>query len=273
MVKQKDLICFDLFSSLNCTVRPVVIGSISSVPKSGPLDSPHRELRRLSNAAREPFKEKDKEREKDDITNFDKDKMMSHILDCLSALKRVEELCDEDGTLGTEVMTLNAVKGRIFRSAVNLILDSALNKNKKPDLERILQSFPDSGKLEDDRKWLSLHWSVLEDANANQDDIEVLYTADPLALTRHHLKPENDNLQGYSPGHLMAFQKNPKMSIVRFFDLHSPRAFLLRSSSSTSRVELNSDCYPVQIAAAHTESIEFLQFLLQVALITKRMTH
>lgn len=67
-----------------------------------------------------------------------------------SALRRVEELLQED----TMDRNLSAIKLKVFRKAIDLIMEVSLKKVKKPDLERILQSFPDASKLEDDRKWL-----------------------------------------------------------------------------------------------------------------------
>lgn len=250
MVKRQDNQCFDLFQALNCTIRVPFSTSLSGsggklneiqIQHSASCDSPCRSV-------------------KDDlesIGNLDKDKMMAHILDCLSALVRVDELQDD----GSEKSLIAQSKKKVFRKAIDLIMESSTKTNRKPDLERILQSFPDSTKLQDDRKWLSLHWAVLEDANMDEDDIENIYSSDPMALTRHHLKNLNENFcQGYTPTHLISFQKNPRMPVVRFLDIHSPRAFLFPSRGLTDK-----RCrYPVQLASAFSESIDFLQFLLQI---------
>lgn len=250
MVKRQDTHCFDLFHTLNCTVRVPFSTSLSGsggklneiqIQHSASCDSPCRSV-------------------KDDIEsigNLDKDKMMAHILDCLSALVRVDELQED----GTEKGLIAQSKKKVFRKAIDLIMESSTKTNRKPDLDRILQSFPDGTKLQDDRKWLSLHWAVLEDANMDEDDIENIYSSDPMALTRHHLKNLNENFcQGYTPTHLISFQKNPRMPVVRFLDIHSPRAFLFPSRGITDK-----RCrYPVQLASAFSESIDFLQFLLQI---------
>ena len=272
MVKHFDLASFELFQILNCTVRTPVssCGKLNEllIPTQTPPQTPTsggspgsrsgKDSDSRSGKENESRSGKENDREIDCISNLDKDKMMAHILDCLSALKRVDELHHDDDKEKTQ---LAAVKGRVFRKAIDLIMRPKSADRRNPDLEIILQSFPDGTKLQDDRKWLSLHWAVLEDANIDQDDIEILYSADPMALTRHHLKHITDILpQGYTPAHLISFQKHPTMPLVRFLDIHSPRAFLFPSRGLTERRSR----YPVQIAAAFTESIDFLQLLLQL---------
>ena len=245
MVKHQDSPSFELFQTLNCTVRLPELQIITQTPPLTPLsiESPCRSSKEI-------------EKDVDCIASLDKDKMMAHILDCLSALKRVEELHQEEVP---DKRQLAAVKGRVFRKAIDLIMQPTASA--KPDLARILQSFPDVTKLQDDRKWLSLHWAVLEEAKIDQEDIEVLYSSDPMALTRHHLKQVTDtHFQGYTPAHLISLQKNPRMPLVRFLDIHSPRAFFFPSRCF---VEKRSR-YPVQLTAGYTESLDFLQFLLQI---------
>ena len=249
MVKRLDASCFELFNTLNCTVKPQILSSLSgSSSKLSEIQS--------CSSMESPGKNSVKD-DLDCVSNFDTDKMMAHILDCLSALVRVDELQEDS----SDKIQIAQVKKRVFRKAIDLIMKSPTAEGRKPDLVRILQSFPDGTKLQDDRKWLSLHWAVLEDAATDEDDIEAVYSADPMALSRHHLKNLNDNFcQGYTPSHLISFQKNPRMSVVRFLDIHSPRAFLFPSRGLTEK-----KCrYPVQLAAAHTGSLDFLQFLLQI---------
>ena len=248
MVKNVDSTCFDLFQSLNCTSKtsfPTSLsgsnGKLNEIQHSLSLESP---LRRHKD-------------EGDSHIYLDQDKMMAHILDCLSALVRANELQEDN----LEKRLATQAKKKVFCKAMDLIMQSSNKSKNKPDLERILQSFPDASKLQDDRKWLPLHWAVLEDANIDQDDIEAIYSADPMALTRHHMKNPNDNFcQGYTPTHLISFQKNPRMSLVRFLDIHSPRAFLFSSRGMSEK----RNRHPVQLAAGYTESIDFLQFLLQI---------
>jgi hypothetical protein len=221
MLTPKEVLSFSLFQSLNCTVIPTVIKSPRHMNGQFQFESPSRQ-----NSQKEKEKELPAETEID-LLNFDRDKMMAHILDCLSALNIIDALYDKEGK-----DELNVVKKKVFLKAIKFIMmDKSPGVKMKPDLERLLQSFPDSAKLCDDRKWLSLHWAVLEDSKMEQKEVEVLYSSDPMALTRHHLRPTNDVSYplGFTPAHLIAFQKAPNMELVRSLDLHSPRAFLLPS--------------------------------------------
>lgn len=172
MLMPKEVLSFSLFQSLNCTVTPNVSKSPRQTNGQFQFESPSRS-----------HKEKEKEVSAEteiDLLNFDRDKMMAHILDCLSALNIIDELYDKEGK--DEV---NDVKRKVFLKAIKFIMmDRSSGVKIKPDLERLLQSFPDCTKLCDDRKWLSLHWAVLEDSEMDQKEVEILYSSDPMALTR-----------------------------------------------------------------------------------------
>ena len=158
----REILSFNLFQVLNCTVNPAV------------LKSPHKQ----NNGSDSPSKHKEREKEREnerisevdvvDWLNLDRDKMMSHVLDCLSALKVIDEFYDKEKK--NEVYD---VKKKVFLKAIQFIMEDRSPAVKiKPDLERLLQSFPDNTKLSDDRKFLSLHWSVLEDAKMEQKEID-----------------------------------------------------------------------------------------------------
>jgi hypothetical protein len=108
--------------------------------------------------------------------------------------------------------------------------------------------------------WLPMHFAVVLfiKNKISAEDVHMMHTADVFAITR---LSENDDLdggytkKGCTPVHLLCMQKEPNISMVRYFCIRDPKSFLLRDQSGRCTLHL---------AAQYSESVDLLQTLLQI---------
>jgi hypothetical protein len=100
----------------------------------------------------------------------------------------------------------------------------------------------------------------------SEGDVRILYTADPSALHQFsrearssigldYMSEEEIERIGCTPVHLLCMHKEPKLSLIRYFGLRDPKAFLLSDRSKRNTLHL---------VAKYSESLELLQTILQV---------
>jgi hypothetical protein len=66
---------------------------------------------------------------------------------------------------------------------------------------------------------------------------------------------EDDTLTGCTPAHILCMQKQPKISVVRYFCVRDPKAFALCDQKGRCALHL---------VAQYSESVELLQYILQM---------
>jgi hypothetical protein len=133
-----------------------------------------------------------------DIFALDEDKIRSHILDCLVALRKVQKEKQSWTYFFRKMVAakkikdinyqLESAKNRIFASAVKVIID-----DKEPAegdqniLTSLITAFPDNNKMIDGRGWLPLHFAVALGHEISEEDVRTVYSADPMAMRRYNL--------------------------------------------------------------------------------------
>ena len=154
-----------------------------------------------------------------DISLLDVKKMETHILDCVVALRKVQQQLVNQGKPlilreGEQPLTqqTQAASNRTFAGAVNSVLVEELfwpgaavplfNIVKN----QLMRAFPDKSKLTDGRYWMPLHWAVFLDS-VTVEDTKQVYSSDATALQRHHLQGTDLNNMGFTPAHLLCMQE------------------------------------------------------------------
>jgi hypothetical protein len=203
----------------------------------------------------------------------DEDMMRCHIINCLTALlivqiHRTKKQMDKN---------VEAVKRKVFTGAVLMILNSE-SESDQSVVNTILSAFPEEKKKHNGMIWLPIHFAIAltGDDKISNDDFHTLLSMDPLAMHRMS-KSETDKededqdeddedqdkyLTGCTPVHILCMPKQPKMSLVRYFCVRNPKAFLLCDQSGRCALHL---------VAQYSESVELLQCILQMdSTMTKR---
>jgi hypothetical protein len=189
------------------------------------------------------------------------DKMRCHIINCIAALRIVQiqrmEYVSED------IEKHELVKRKVFDAACSMMINYTETDSEQVVVNRILSAFPDNNKMSD---WLPMHCAIalfVED-KVSEEDVRILYTADPSALhqfsrdakpSRSERHGDESEEVGYTPVHLLCMQKEPKLSLIRYFSLRDPKAFLLCDKYGRS---------PLHLVANYSESLGLLQTILQV---------
>jgi hypothetical protein len=118
---------------------------------------------------------------------LDENKMRTHILDCVVALRRVQkEKSIKKISSGDE--DHESAKNRVFTAAITMIMDDSESVDADPVLISLLAPFPDKEKMTDGRSWLSLHLALALGDKVDEKDVHLLYSQNPLVLQRYHLK-------------------------------------------------------------------------------------
>jgi ankyrin repeat protein len=202
------------------------------------------------------------------LLSFDEDKMRCHIFNCLTALRLIQiqkmKLVPFEGNRKYEL-----VKRKVFVKAISMIIDDESNSDHEI-VDTILSAFPDESKMNDERSWLPMHFAIalIGENKISEDDVYTLLSADPLSMHRLSNKvvyeEEEDNdqdeeeyrvLAGCTPAHILCSQKQPKISLLMDICLRDPEAFVLCDQSGRCTLHL---------AAQYSESLELLQFILQI---------
>ena len=218
-----------------------------------------------------------------DVSFLDEDKMMTVILDCLESLCVVQQ---ERFRQNKEHISIKIAKAKIklFKLAIDHTIGGMLEnddtKVHNDNINRLKTAFPDASKARDSRTWLPLHWGVLlldtpeSDAiGFTETDLKLVYSDDPMALQRHHLKSSwghclTVNGCGYTPAQLLCMQQpmtERTMSLIRYFSDCNPGAFTM-----TSKYNERWDDPDFSFSALHAlcrygqPTCELLQHLLQL---------
>jgi hypothetical protein len=166
------------------------------------------------------------------LASLDVEKLKCHIINCLAALNVVEIETRKFKAPANEKHEL--VKRKVFEGACSTIINAKLDANQSIVKKSVLSAFPDKSKMTSGQSWLPLHFAFMLSAEGkiSEEDVQTLHSIDPIAM---HLLNDNKNYDGtYSPSsqlgctpaHLLCMQKQPTMSLVRFFCLCNPQAFL-----------------------------------------------
>jgi hypothetical protein len=160
------------------------------------------------------------------------------------------------------------VKRKVFRAACLMTIDSEFGNNLVA-VNTILSSFSDESKKSDEKSWLPLHFAIaLSSQNRiSGEDVHMMDTIDPLAMYRmcgNNWCDNGDTSIGCTPAHLLCMQqKNPNMSLVRYFCVCDLKAFFL--------CDQNGRC-ALHLIAQYSESVELLQTVLYIdRVMTKRV--
>jgi ankyrin repeat protein len=193
---------------------------------------------------------------------LDLDKMRLHIMNCLAAL-RVAEIKSEKELKAADNVDekQKLMKRKVFRAACLMMIDTNFD-NDEVVVSTILSAFPYSElvPMSDERSWLPMHFAIALNIQnkIGAEDVHMLHTTDPLAmyrLSQEKLSDEEGTLLGCTPAHLLCMQKVPDMSMVRYFCIRDPKAFLLCDRSGRCALHL---------ATQYSESVELLQMILQI---------
>lgn len=108
---------------------------------------------------------------------------------------------------------LISAEHEVFIIAVAIIskeLIAGNNGEQELVVRTFLEDFPDKPK----DSWLPLDWAVAVSDRVEVEDAETIYTADSMALDKHHLEG-NEEDSGYSSAHLFFIQKDPSLPLIR----------------------------------------------------------
>lgn len=177
--------------------------------------------------------------------------MRCHILNCLAALSVIQ--IEAKKLIASDDERRESVKRKVFCAACSMMIETELD-NDEVVMTTLLSAFPDSSKMSDEKKWLPMHFTVVLFINnkISAEDVHMMHSVDVFAITR---LSENDDLQGCTPVHLLCMQKEPNISMVRYFCIRDPKSFFLRDNKGRCTLHL---------AAQYSESVDLLQTLLQI---------
>jgi hypothetical protein len=168
----------------------------------------------------------------------DEDKIRCLIINCLAALHLVQiERAKTEVTADDRKVDL--VQRKVFNGAVSMIVNDDLNRDQAVE-DTILSAFPHKSKTfevasRNGMCWLPMHFAIAltADDKISEDGVLVLLSVDPLAM--HQLSESGideedldqyDAFTGCTPAHILCMQKQPRISLVRYFSLRDPKAFL-----------------------------------------------
>ena len=223
----------------------------------------------------------------DDVVRLDVEKMMSLALDCLAAVGEAQRVrvalkvslkLQEGGETLTSAQ--QAARNKVFLAAVNVVTQGLTHDGADApawmdfSTYHLLRAFPGSGKYEDGRGWLPMHWAVVAGGNngkltVTDADAKHVYASDPLALRTHHLvtitNTESEGGKfGYTAAHLLCGMKMTKrnMSLVRHLSVSDPKAFTMNAVDGIDAVRCWSGLHVACCNYGHTETL--LRLLVQL---------
>jgi hypothetical protein len=161
------------------------------------------------------------------FTSLDEEKMMCLIINCLAALYVIQNKRMEITTSANKKHEL--VKRKVFEKACSTLINADCDTNRSVIKESVLSAFPDKRKMSNGQSWLPLHFAIVlfAEEKISEEDVQTLYSIDPMAMHRLSNNNQKGTVPGCTPAHLLCMQKQPSMSLVRFFCLRNPKAFLL----------------------------------------------
>jgi ankyrin repeat protein len=198
---------------------------------------------------------------------LDEDKIRCHIMDCVAALHLMQ--MRKQRVAIAETAKIEFVKRKVFNAAISMILNDEFD-NDRAVVNTILSALPDERRMTDKRIWLPVHFAIaLTTRNKiSKDDILTLLSSDPKAMGRLSNKKavgyegedsEDEEVErvlvGCTPAHLFCMQKQPKISLVRYFCLHDEKAFAQDDQSGRSALHL---------VTQNSESMKLLECILKI---------
>jgi hypothetical protein len=155
------------------------------------------------------------------VTSHVLDQMQLHILECLDSLSVATVLLKNANReysfeLGLTIQKHNELltaKETVFKCAISIILDENSPCKMQKD---IIQNFSSGMFLNNKIGWCPLHWAIACGEAVTEEDVKLIYAADPLALITRHVKGCNDlnNFLGHTPISILMMSKKPNMSMV-----------------------------------------------------------
>ena len=213
-----------------------------------------------------------------DVSMLDEDKMMSHMLDCYAALCAAQQYRVQKKKPTKLNTKTQQAKNKVFKTAMSLMStgmthdDAELVPKYSPALSKMVNTFP-TKKIWNERGWMPLHWATLalgtregDLHGLTQEDVILVYACNPLALSRHHLFPQN-SYHGCTPAHFLCMQPvtTSNMTLLRYFSTCNLQALISRKTVTNSLIN-----YSTRLSLLHTAceygqpTEELLQFLLQM---------
>ena len=192
------------------------------------------------------------------IALVQEDKMRCHILNCLAALTVVQIRRKRQQKTSDNNEKHELVTKKVFGAACSVMIDTEFDNNEVV-VTTVLSAFPDDSKMSDERTWLPLHFAIalFEQKKISAEDVHLMHATDVLAM--YHLSDDKERrhgqgiwIGGRTSAHLLCMQKEPNLSMVRYFCLRDPKAFLFCDQSGRCALPL---------AAQYSERVEQLQAL------------
>jgi hypothetical protein len=140
------------------------------------------------------------------ITSHDVEQMQLHILECLNSLSVATVLLREEnrgisselGSINHKQEKLSTAKQNVFKCAISIILDENSPYKMQKD---IIQNFSSGMYLNANIGWCALHWAIACGKAVTEEDVKLIYAADPLALITRHVEgcDDHNNFLGHTP--------------------------------------------------------------------------
>lgn len=209
------------------------------------------------------------------ITSHDVEQMQLHILECLNSLSVATVLLREEnrgisselGSINHKQEKLSTAKQNVFKCAISIILDENSPYKMQKD---IIQNFSSGMYLNPNIGWCALHWAIACGKAVTEEDVKLIYAADPLALITRHVEgcDDHNNFLGHTPISILLMFKKPNVNLLLYFLKIYPNAFAndvcgYRLKATVDLLERNYLFFPLHLAAQYFESLVALKMLIQ----------
>jgi hypothetical protein len=174
------------------------------------------------------------------------------VLNCLAALRFVE--IENSKLENIDINEYELVKRKVFSEAISMMINAKCDSDQYP----ILSAFLGNEKMSKKGIWLPMHWAItLTVGNKiSEEDVHILHAVDPLVMRLLSKTNEKGGTKRYSPIHLLCMHKRLNISLVRYFSLRDPQAFIICNQGGGGCA--------LHMVAQHSESLEALQSVLQI---------
>ena len=112
----------------------------------------------------------------------DRQRLMQHIVDCISSLRFIhEEYCEILSNDDASMVEISSAKDVVFLEAVSLSMNgvfSCSSRDSRVDL--LLNAFPSNN-----QSWFPIHWAMLSGDNID----EIIYNESPMEFQQYHQQP------------------------------------------------------------------------------------
>ena len=194
-----------------------------------------------------------------ELNQFNIDKMIRHILECVCAVNDVShmkqfnhrhEYTDDDKFSPKAKMQLFSAA---FKYAMMHDLPGSV------PVGYILKAFRNVSDLKNSDNWLPLHWAVAAIDEVGEDIVKTIYLSNPVALSETF----NSAACGmrYTSLHILLMSPNSNLNLIRYFGVTNPMAF---EKCALDDIGDEKPYYALHAAAEYCTTIEPLQLLLQI---------